>query len=116
MTVVDVAAAVRSFRFRFASEDELQAAIAEGLKLRGFAVEREVRLDERSRIDLLVDGTVGVEVKVAGQAAPVTRQVARYLVSDRVEGLVLVTSSARHYLPPEIAGKPVEVVTLRGVA
>lgn len=114
MTVADVAVAVRSFRFRFQSEDDLQAAIADGLTLRGFTVEREVRLGEHGRIDLLVDGAVGLEVKVAGTLAAVLRQVGRYLQSDRIEGLILVTAIASHSVASTVDGKPFVVVTLAG--
>lgn len=99
-------------RFHYADEDQLQAGLAAALRDAGFEVEREVRLDGRSRIDLLVEG-VGIEVKVAGKADAVRRQVDRYLADDRIEGLVLVTTRARHWLPPKINGKPVRVVSLQ---
>lgn len=111
MTAAEVAEAVRSFRFRFVSEDELQAAIASALRLRGFWVDREVRV-VGGRIDLVVEETVGVEVKVAGTPDAVLRQVDGYLRDPRLEGIVLVSARGRHVLPSVLRGKPVEVVSL----
>lgn len=111
-TVADVLA--RS-RFRFACEDDLQAGIAAALTVAGITVEREVRLDGHSRIDLLTD-RVGIEVKTAGRADAVLRQLRRYADSDRVDALILVTTRARHRVPGVLNGKPVAVVSLAGAA
>lgn len=106
-----VVLAVTGARFRFASEEELQRGIAAALADAGVGAEREVRLTPRDRIDLLA-GRVGVEVKVAGLARDVERQLARYAASDRVDALVLVTTRAGHRPPEEINGKPVLTVFL----
>lgn len=112
--IVAIAAAVRGFRFRYASEDELQRGIAKALAGAGFVVEREVRLDGASRIDLLVD-RVGIEVKVDGNARTVARQCARYLAHEPLDGLILVTNRVRHLrLPAEVNGKPIIVIELAG--
>jgi hypothetical protein len=113
--VREVAATFRSRRFMYVAEDRLQQGLAAALVADGFEVEREVRLDAHSRIDLLVNRRVGVEVKVAGSAADVARQCARYLRFESIRGLVLVTSRVRHVqLPADVAGKPLEVVSLVG--
>lgn len=106
--VVDV---IRGHRFRYVDEDELQQGLAAALSAAGLRVEREVRLDARSRIDLLVE-RVGVEVKVGGPAAALERQVQRYAASDAVDAVVVVSSRVRHLrLPAELNGKPVEVLS-----
>lgn len=115
-TASDVAAAICRHSFRYASEDELQAGVAGVLAAAGFAVEREVRLSLRDRIDLLVDGCVGVEVKIAGIPSSVERQMRRYAESDRLTGLVLVTNRARHRPAASMCGKPVVVASLLGAA
>lgn len=109
--VTAIVEALEGYRFNFGNEDELQAGLAGALRNAGYEVEREVRLDGRSRIDLLVEG-VGIEVKVKGKAADVLSQCERYAAQDRIEALVLVTTSARHRLPHSINGKPVRVVSL----
>jgi hypothetical protein len=112
--VVKLASAVRSHRYRYANEDELQQGLADALTDAGWEVEREVRLDRFSRIDLLI-GRIGIEVKVASTAAEVERQVRRYLETRLLDGIVVVTSRVRHLgLPANIDGRPVEVVTLAG--
>lgn len=98
------------YRFNHTSEAELQDGVAEVLGRHGLAFEREAALDGRDRIDFLV-GALGVEIKVDGSLSLVTRQVHRYLQCDRVEGLVVLTSRQKHAnLPPEINGKPVQVL------
>lgn len=108
----DVCAALRGGRFRFADEDQLQEAVATALEPLG--VQREVRLGARDRLDHLVDGGVAVEIKVAGPADSVRRQLERYALHDEVEALVLVTTRSRHaaFLPDQVGGKPLQVVYL----
>jgi hypothetical protein len=109
-----VAAAIRGYSFRYATEEALQAGLADALEATGFDVQREVRLDARSRLDLLV-GRVAVEVKVAGSTRGVRAQLVRYLMSDAIDGVVLVTNRVRHLALPSAAfGKPIVVVDLVG--
>lgn len=91
----DVLDIIRGCRFLWASEVELQRGIAAALEHAGLPVEREVRLNARDRIDLLV-GRVGIEVKTAGAWRDVGRQCDRYLDSDMLDELVLVTAKAQH--------------------
>lgn len=107
-----VAAAIRACRFNYANEDTLQQGVAAALVAAGFVVTREARLDSRSRIDLLVDGRIGVEVKIDGTAADVARQCNRYLEHPAIDALVLVTTRARHSYIHEGAGKPFVLVQL----
>jgi hypothetical protein len=112
-SLADVALVVRAYRFTYASEAQLQAGIAAALEKHGHAVQREFTLaGGAGRIDLLVDSAVGVEVKVAGTADAVARQVARYLESDEIPGgVVLVTAKVGHLA---ISHPRLEVVTLAG--
>lgn len=112
MSVGAIVDALAGYRFAYATEDGLQEGIAKALTAKGFPVEREVRLDARSRLDLLV-GSVAIEVKVAGRS-PIM-QVRRYLEHWRVEGLVLVTGRVTHRMPESINGKPIRVVQIGAV-
>lgn len=108
-----VVAAIRAARFRYTGEEQLQEGLAAALAAAAIEAKREVLLYEGlGRIDLLC-GRVGVEVKVNGRAADVTRQCRRYLRSDRLDALVLVTIRARHLpLHGSVDGKPLVVVSL----
>lgn len=104
--VMDV---LRSTRFLWASEDELQRGVAAAFTDAGLVFVREARLDSHSRPDFLV-GRVAVEVKVAGAEGAVYRQLIRYARSDQVDAVVLVTACARHGKWSELVGvgtKPV---------
>lgn len=101
--------AIRGHLYRFANEDELQQGLAAALEAAGLDVAREVSVDARNRIDLMV-GRIGIEVKVKGGVAEVNRQLCRY--APHVDHLVLVTIKATHgqHLPDEIDGTPLTVV------
>ena len=111
MTAVEkVISTIQSHRFRYSEEEDLQEGIAAVLTAAGLDVQREVHLDERDRIDLLV-GSIGIEVKVAGSAEDAFRQLARYARHPEIEHLVLVTSQYQR-LVKEVAGKPLTTISL----
>jgi hypothetical protein len=106
----DVLEHLRAFRFDASTEDTFQLAVARALQLRGAAFEREVRLSARDRIDFLLGGGIGLELKINGAPSEVTRQLLRYAESDRISALVLVTTRALHRaMPAVLLGKPLRV-------
>jgi hypothetical protein len=111
MTTLDqVLAVIRGHRFRYSDEEELQEGIAAALTAASLDVEREVRLDDHDRIDILV-GTIGIEVKVAGSAESALAQLQRYATHPEIEHLVLITSQWQRL--PKVAGtKPLTTVSL----
>lgn len=109
--------AIERYRFMTSSEAELQDAIESVLERERFVFDREVRLSPRDRIDFMVEGGIGIEVKVAGSLAALTRQLHRYAQHEAVKGIIVVTTTARHCgIPRELNGKPVRLVSLLGVA
>lgn len=111
-----VAAVIKAARYRYADEAQLQEGIAAALAEAGIPAVREVPLTSADKIDLMA-GRVGIEVKIGGQPAAVTRQLRRYAASPEVGELILVTTRVSHRsVPREIGGKPVHVVLLSGVA
>jgi len=109
----DLLEALRSVRFRYSSEDDLQLGIDGLLKERGFVFQREVRLNPRCRIDFLVDPGIGIEVKIDGSVDELGRQVLRYLAHEQVKEIVVVSTRASHRdLPSEMEGKRISVVYL----
>lgn len=111
-TAVSVASVLRGYRFNYGTEMQLHEGIQYALEGAGHMVEREVvLLGGLGRIDMLVDEVVGVEVKISGGPAGVARQLARYLKSDLLVGVVLVTGRVAHLA---ITDPRLEVVSLAG--
>lgn len=100
-------------RFRFGTEAELQDGIEHVLQSAEIPHEREVRLSSGERIDFMLDGRIGLEVKVDGGISALTRQLHRYAQVEAVEELLVVTSRARHAnLPTVLSGTPVRVYAI----
>jgi hypothetical protein len=101
-----------AYRFRFATEAELQDGIGEALGKHG--PRREVKLNARDRIDFVLWG-VGIEVKIKGGISALTRQLVRYAAVEELAALVVVTSQSQYalQLPRELGGKPLAVVCVR---
>lgn len=91
---------------KHATEAELQVEIDDLLAEEGLVVQREARLTPTDRIDFLVEGGVGIEVKTQGARNSVLAQLIRYAQSDQVNELVLVTTRYGHCnIPPVLNGK-----------
>lgn len=115
-----VSGAVRASLLRFDDEAGLQRGLAEVFRRYGFDFDDEVRLSDSDRVDFLVgerdtawgEGPgVAVEVKVDGTMMAAARQVQRYMHSERVAGVLLVTTKGAHLgMPHELGGKPVRVL------
>jgi hypothetical protein len=96
--------ALREHRYAHANEIELHGGVEQVLTGMGLTVDREVRLSDRDRIDIMTDlprrngppVRLGIEVKVKGSADGVARQLFRYASHDRVDALILVTTMYRH--------------------
>lgn len=80
---------------RAANEAELQAILWDHLQAIDRRTVREHVLTRADRIDFLL-GRVGIEVKVKGSSADVTRQLWRYADSPQIDGLLLVTTRREH--------------------
>ena len=92
-------------------EYDIHAAIAEALAGTGLAFAHEYRLGPHCRIDFRV-GRVGIEVKKGRPAATrLVAQLRRYLESDALGGVIVVTQQAVA-LPATICGKPVRLISL----
>lgn len=98
------------YRFNFGNEMELQDGIALALAGAGVSFVREVQIGN-GRIDFMV-GDVGIEVKVGGSLSALTRQAHRYLQSDKLSGLVVVSSRTFHDLPDMLNDKPLRCVSM----
>jgi hypothetical protein len=115
MTADRVIAALSRLRLNTVAREEHLCAILEGVFFEeSFRFCSQVRLAVAARIDFLIEGGIGVEVK----AGPVpygstVRQLRRYAGSDRVSSLLLVTERGLPGLPESLLGKPVRQVALQ---
>lgn len=100
------------FRFKYANETQLQRGIERILEESKFIFAREVTIDGIGRLDFFVEGEIAIEVKIDGSANELMRQVSRYAQSDRIRGILVVTSRATHSLPESFNSKPVMVHSL----
>jgi len=108
--MIDTGSLFDLWRLPLESEKETQACLADLLAREGIPFEREARIAGGVIDFLLADGT-GVEVKLAGAAKAIYRQMQGYSAEPRVERLVLLTTKAMA-LPPLIGGKRARVVNL----
>jgi hypothetical protein len=109
----DIERAIVTRRFAFSTEEDLQAGIALALTEEGIPFEREVVLSRQDRIDFLLPGGLGLEVKVGWSISALTRQLHRYAQLEAISALVVVVTQTRLLnLPLEIAGKPLHRVLL----
>lgn len=100
-------------RFLVTSERLLQLALGRLWEDNSIPYEAEVRLNEHDRIDFVLWGSLGVEVKVKGGWRDVQRQLARYAQSPRVSALMLVTTKTAHRnVPRTVGGKRVAMYQL----
>lgn len=109
-----VSALLSKYRFNYTDEILLQDGIAQALRGAGVEFEREVVLGNDGRIDFLISGGIGVEVKTQGSPSEVVSQLHRYAGNPRIAGLLLVTGRSRlaEGLPDRIAKKPLAVLAL----
>ena len=120
---------LRGQEYHHANEDELETGIAKVLARLSLPVERQVRLDQTSRIDIVFylpvparDALrVGVEVKIQGTPTEVRRQCQRYAGFPDLDALMLVTTVARHSrevmghaTPAEVGSNPAGAAWLLG--
>jgi hypothetical protein len=111
------------FNYRYGSEVQLHATLAQVLLEAGIRHVREFHLDEDNRADFwlpLEQGGLVIEVKVDGGIGDALRQVSRYAALPSVQG-VLLASTCR-WARPELSdvpatggwgGKPAAIVHLK---
>lgn len=92
------------------SEVELQEGVAKLLDGLGISYQKEFVLNAEDRIDFLLPGGVGLEIKIQESLTDVTRQLHRYAQCEQITALVLLTTRMAHRrMPGSIGGKPVYI-------
>ncbi len=102
---------LRRVRLPNATEQATQDACEEWLKKEGIPYEREVVIGEGERVDFLIAGEIGLEIKVKYPKRQIYRQLERYSLTGRVTSLVLLTGTYLG-LPAELNGVPVYMVSM----
>lgn len=106
----DVLRLLRSHRYQAGNERDLQEALLEVLSTIP-GCERERIISPQDRLDFLLPGGIGVEVKIEGSLSALTRQLHRYAQRPEISALIVVTTQRRlARVPPRISGKHVHVV------
>jgi len=110
--IEQICAALSALRIPVAPEERLlHEMVASALEGAGIAAKHEAMIAPRCRIDFLA-GNIGIEVKRGKLgAARLRAQASRYLASELVSALILVTTDFAP-LPERIDGKPVVVFGL----
>lgn len=106
---------LRSYRFRFTCEADLQRGLEAVLRTRKDVV-REHSFDEENRADFFIPSLgLAIEVKTRGSAAAVLEQVSRYSSLPQVRAVLVVSSRIQlAHLPVTLNDKPLRVLTLAG--
>lgn len=74
-------------------------------------MQREFHFDENNIIYFLLDGSIGMEVKIKGGKRNIFRQCERYCQFEAVKIFILITNLSMGF-PEEINGKTCYVVKL----
>jgi hypothetical protein len=105
-----------SFGYCTETEELLQQAVEKLLRGAGIDYAAQFRLSASDRVDVLV-GRVGIELKIKGRNAEIVRQLHRYVQHDAIDGILLITSRARHQqIPDRLNGKTIRVLWVGGAA
>jgi hypothetical protein len=104
------------YRYRFTSEAQLHAGIAQVLLSEGLAFEHEKRASATCRYDFwLPTSGIVIEAKIHGSYAQALRQVERYLQLADCTGVIIASSKAwaKTASREVLHGKPILLAQLR---
>ena len=95
------------------SEYQIHDALAKELEADKIGFKKEVMVAPGSRIDFLCDNGVGIEVKKGKpNSRKLAAQAARYLKSEKLNGLILLVERSVYQYKKEIYEKPVVYIAL----
>ncbi|WP_214565925.1 hypothetical protein [Aliiroseovarius lamellibrachiae] len=101
---------LRGIPLPVSTEAAMQDAVEQALTDHAFPFERELRMGSSNRIDFMVQGGIGIEVKTRCARRQIHRQLARYADHPDVNALILVTGTFTG-LPVTLNGKPLFLVS-----
>lgn len=113
MDILALCQKLQATKFVFSNEIDLHLGIAQLLDSLGIHYQTEVIMTPEDRIDFLLPEKVGIEVKVDGSTAAVTRQLWRYAQQETIDEIILVTTRSKHLaIQGPILEKPIFIVHL----
>ena len=112
MTATDVLSLLREYGYATGAEKLVHDGVSQVLTTHGIPFHREMVLSLRDRIEFyLPEHRLGIECKIEGSEAAVLRQCMRYMQSELIGGLALMTSRNKHRRIPETLNqKPLHLV------
>jgi len=114
VSLIELINILNTYRFRYASEKDLQDGIEEALQTNGIDYLREASISAANRPDFLVGGIV-IEVKIKGSLPALLRQISRYVEHDDVESILVIgTPRWIPSVPKALSGKEIGSLRLIG--
>ena len=115
MTIDELSHLLTGYRFRFASEKDLQNGIEAILTQAGIPYHRETSLSAPNRPDFMIENGIALEVKIKGSLANLLRQANRYAQHEEVQSILIVgTPHWFSKIPSSLSGKPIRSLRLLG--
>lgn len=113
LDIAEVMSVLKKLRVQLTAEEyEIHNEIKKILNSSNIPFEYEYKLGPKNRIDFLVSGGVGIEVKKRRpNQSNVLNQLRRYSEFDEVQSLILVTGKSV-FVPEDINGKAIKVLSL----
>lgn len=106
---------LKYYRFNLNNEKALQLEVEiilrQNQECRKYQFQREFYLSKRHIIDFLVDGSLGIEIKINGSKKNIYRQLDSYTKYDKVKYIILLTNKIMN-LPAVINDKPTYIINL----
>lgn len=105
--IIKIVTVLRTLRVQLVFEEfALQEQIVVCLQKAGFSFQKEYKLASRNRIDFLIEGGIGIEVKKGKpNRTQVGKQLERYTSFDEIQAVILVVER-NVYLPAYFNRKP----------
>lgn len=98
-------------RFNLAWEKQFQDEVEQVLKDIAVPFNREYKLKPGQRIDFLVNGSIGIECKIKGNAKQIYRQCRDYCENDIIKEFIILTNRSMGF-PKELHGKPCYMIKM----
>lgn len=111
--IYQVQGVLKSRRFNLTNEKKLQAEVFETLasSCNNLTIEREKKLSNWDIIDIWIEGSIGIEIKIKGSGRNIYHQLERYCHHPELKTIILLTNKAIG-LPQVINGKPAYYINL----